>query len=314
MDREAELLKEISAQKTKIEKLQKYIGHLETDGDRLNHELVLANSYRDCYDRLNLSIPILVVHGNLNVHYANKAFCAVVEIAQEALKTSPPLATLMKEEAFQSILRETLESKEPVFGRKVDFTSPSERRYKLTLDAIPMLNLASGEVLGGFEVLSEVIEHTQQQYLLFNLSNQEYALSVKRLRCIVTPTLITKMPTATASLLGVINLRGEIVPIVDIKQLLALERTGESPRESVVILDLKTGTGTRTCGFLVDCVNEVVTIDSKQIEPWLPLGSGPGYIGGIAIIRGDTKVIVDVDRILCNGEVKSAMQEIDRTE
>jgi purine-binding chemotaxis protein CheW len=314
MDREAELLKESADQKAKIEKLQKYIAHLETDGDRLNRELTIANSYRECYDKLNLPVPILVVDDKLNVHYANRAFCDIVEISQDVLKSCPPLASLLKNEVFTSILRKSIETKTSVVGEKIDFMSPSERRFKLTLDAIPMLNLATGEVLGGFEVLSEVHEHTQQQYMMLNLSNQEFAISVKRIRCIVSPSTITKMPTADENLLGVINLRGEILPIIDIKKVFGLERLEKSPRESVIILDLRTGSGTRACGFLVDSVNEMITIDSTLVDTALDSGTKHSGIGGIAIIRGNPRVIIDAEGLFNSNQAQELVQNTEKTE
>jgi purine-binding chemotaxis protein CheW len=310
VDRIEELTQQIAEQGRKIEKLKKYVANLEEDGDRLNVALTTANSYIDCFDRLDLPIPILAVDTNLQIQYVNSAFCTLSEISKDILKDHPLMTNQLKCEAFQSLLIELFEKKLPIMDKKINFLSPSEMPYKLTVDAIPMLNLASGAVLGGFLIFTKVIDQSIRQYLTFNLSKQEYALNIKAIQHITTSSAITKLPSTPAWLLGVINLWGTTIPILDIKKMLALEGDTSSERESVVIIEKRIGARRRNFGLLVDQVNGVVTIPSKYIEPWHNIGIDAkiDYIEGIAKMDSSARVIIDAERILNWIEDRGSLQ------
>ncbi|MGO8943658.1 MAG: chemotaxis protein CheW [Syntrophobacteraceae bacterium] len=313
MDRIEELTQQIVEQGRKIEKLKNYIANLEGDGDRLNRALTVANSYIDCFDRLDLPIPILVVGTNLQIQYVNSAFCTFSEVSKDKLKDHPLMEIPLKCEDFQSLLIELFEKKVPIIDKKINFVSPSEMPYKLTVDAIPMLDLASGAVLGGFLIFTEVIDHSMRKYLMFNLSKQEYALNIKAIQHITSSSAITKLPATPAWLLGVINLWGTTIPILDIKKMLAVEGETSSERESVVIIEKWIGAQRRNFGLLVDQVNGVITIPSKYVEPWHNIGIDAkiDYIEGIAKMDSSATVIIDAERILNWIEERGSLQVLE---
>ena len=84
-------------------------------------------------------------------------------------------------------------------------------------------------------------------------------------------TPVTRMPQSEASMLGVLNLRGLIVPVIDLRVRFALESAEFTPATVIIVLSLRTANGQRECGIVVDNVNDVVDIDAASIKP-APIG------------------------------------------
>lgn len=138
-------------------------------------------------------------------------------------------------------------------------------------------------------------EAPRREYLAVRLSGETYALPVERIREIQKPGVITEVPRAPARVLGVFSLRGEIVPVIDPRVRLGLDRQAPGRSARLVVLD----PGDGPCGLWVDEVLGVVFLGSADIEP-LPggLAADPELITGIARPGGKLVALLDLDVLL----------------
>lgn len=123
-----------------------------------------------------------------------------------------------------------------------------------------------------------------RQVLTFSLGRETYGVDILRVKEIRGWTPVTRMPQSEASMLGVLNLRGLIVPVIDLRVRFALESAEFTPATVIIVLSLRTENGQRECGIVVDNVNDVVDLDAASIKP-APIVSGNGaneFIEGIA--------------------------------
>lgn len=146
------------------------------------------------------------------------------------------------------------------------------------------------------------------KYLTFHLGEEEYGISILKIREIIGMMAITAMPQAPVFLKGVINLRGRVIPVVDLRILFEMQEAEYSARTCIIVVE--TGGETvrpMTTGLVVDAVSEVQNIRAGEIEPPPALGAGPesGYLLGMAKSNGEVKILLDIDAVL--GDQKTAM-------
>jgi len=123
-----------------------------------------------------------------------------------------------------------------------------------------------------------------RQVLTFSLGREVYGVDILRVKEIRGWTPVTRMPQSPDSMLGVLNLRGLIVPVIDLRVRFALESAEFTPLTVIIVLSLRTANGQRECGIVVDNVNDVVDLHADNIKP-APDMSGSGtseFIEGIA--------------------------------
>lgn len=134
------------------------------------------------------------------------------------------------------------------------------------------------------------------QYVRFELAGQHYACRIERIREIVIPDRITTIPEVPAYVLGVSNLRGAIIPVVDLRILLGLPgKAADADTRTIVIT-----VGTRVMGCVVDAVSQVVRIPADDVRPppdSAALG-GPRFIEGFARLGDDLLILLDSDQLL----------------
>ncbi len=136
-----------------------------------------------------------------------------------------------------------------------------------------------------------------REFLAFTLAGEDYAVAIERLREIVRDPILTEVPRAPAHVLGVITLRGDVVPVFDLRARLGLAKPESSyGRTRVVIMDVGRG----PFGVVVDEVRQVVRLPQAAIEP-APPGLGglePEFLEGIARVAGRLVVLLAVERVL----------------
>ena len=113
-----------------------------------------------------------------------------------------------------------------------------------------------------------------RQVLTFSLGGEVYGVDILRVKEIRGWSPVTRIPQSPASMLGVLNLRGLIVPIVDLRVRFALAAAEFTPLTVIIVLSLRTESGQRECGIVVDNVNDVVDIATDSIRPAPELGGG----------------------------------------
>jgi purine-binding chemotaxis protein CheW len=134
------------------------------------------------------------------------------------------------------------------------------------------------------------------QFVGFRLANQNYVFRIERIREIVIPTGIASLPEVPACIDGVSNLRGTIIPIVNLRVLFGLERRPIDAETRTIVVNV----GQRVMGCIVDSVSRVMRIAVDQIQPAndAVLVSGRGFIEGFARAADDLFIVLDVDHLL----------------
>jgi purine-binding chemotaxis protein CheW len=126
-----------------------------------------------------------------------------------------------------------------------------------------------------------------QQLVVFSLGSEEYGLPITQVQEIIRYDRPRTIPSAPASVRGVINLRGRIIPVVDLKQRLGLQADGSNESKIVIV-----EAGDVTAGLVVDEVDEVLTIDEAQCEP--SLAEDVPYISSVAKVGDRLLVLLDI--------------------
>ena len=147
-----------------------------------------------------------------------------------------------------------------------------------------------------------------QQVLCFALAGEAYALPILKVREIQAQAALTRIPKAPPYMPGVINLRGAIVPILELRQRFALGEAPEDTRPVIVIVEVQG----RTLGLRVDSVSDVLDLEASAIRPAPELGAqtalGREFIAGLASLPGSggsdaMLILLDLDRLLSDGEL-----------
>lgn len=138
-------------------------------------------------------------------------------------------------------------------------------------------------------------------WLVFALGTTDYAVEVERVRTIIGLLPITRVPQLPDSVRGVINLRGQVVPVVDLRIRFGLEAVDHGSRTCIVVLQ---AAGSEF-GVVVDRVIEVASIAAEAVEPPPQLGADPDteYLLGVARHGERVRLLLDVDRALSRAEL-----------
>ena len=144
------------------------------------------------------------------------------------------------------------------------------------------------------------------KFLTFSLGKESYGLGILQVREIIRLPEITKVPCMPSYLRGVINLRGKVVPVADLRAKFGLSSASQSERTCVIVVELAAGAKT-LMGLVVDAVEEVSNINAADIEPTPDFGASlnTNYILGIAKVKGGVKTLLDIDKVICDEALKS---------
>jgi purine-binding chemotaxis protein CheW len=144
------------------------------------------------------------------------------------------------------------------------------------------------------------VEHKEGKYLTFALGNEEYGLEILKVREIIGFMDITAVPQMPAYVRGVINLRGQVIPVIDLRAKFSM--AGVKVTEETCIIVVEIGRNGRTCntGIVVDHVSEVLDISEENIEESPQLGSDvhADFILGMGKIGESVKILLDIDKVL----------------
>ncbi len=143
------------------------------------------------------------------------------------------------------------------------------------------------------------------KFLTFRLSGEEYGMPILKVREIVGLQEITRIPRSPVWILGVINLRGQMLPVVDIKIKCGLHAEKSHARNCIIVTEIDTGEKKFSMGILVDEVNEVVGIKEDQIEPSPNFSANlhSEFILGMGKIANRIVILLDIDRVLYEGDM-----------
>ncbi|HAI21867.1 MAG TPA: chemotaxis protein CheW [Clostridiales bacterium UBA8153] len=138
------------------------------------------------------------------------------------------------------------------------------------------------------------------QLVVFELAGESYGVDIGQVREIIVMQKITRVPRTPAFVEGIINLRGKVIPVVDLRQRLGLaaERQGSGQERIVVVEHEAVG-----IGLVVDAVSEVLRVPLDTVEPPSPVitGTDMEYLEGVAKLDRRLVILLNLDRVLANG-------------
>ena len=146
------------------------------------------------------------------------------------------------------------------------------------------------------------------KYLTFTLHHESYGIDVLKVREIIRHSNITAVPQMPAHIRGVINLRGKIIPVMDLRVRFEFPVTEDNEQTCIVVVQVKLTDGKTTAmGLLVDGVEEVINLNAADIEETPSFGGQicTDYIIGIAKVKGAVKALLDIDGIVGADTLKS---------
>src|SRR5262245_24911010 len=138
------------------------------------------------------------------------------------------------------------------------------------------------------------------KYLTFALAQEEYGLPVLKVREIIKMMDITGVPQVPQHVKGVINLRGKVIPIIDLRLKFGLPVQDYTEQTCIIVVEVQLEERRVMLGVIVDSVSEVLNVAAEEVEPTPDFGErlDTAYMQGIAKVKGKVKILLDLDRIL----------------
>jgi len=151
------------------------------------------------------------------------------------------------------------------------------------------------------------------KYLTFRLDNETYAIDVMKVREIIGLLPITRVPRTPEFIKGVINLRGQVIPIIDLRMRFEMPVVEYDERACVIVVEIPGGKSLLAIGLIVDSVNEVLPIDRSKIDPTPSFGEkvSTEFIKGIARVGDGVLTILDIDKVFSDME-KSNLESVEK--
>src|ERR1700727_3044037 len=145
------------------------------------------------------------------------------------------------------------------------------------------------------------------KYLTFILGREEFAIRVLKVREIMGIQDITAVPQTPAYVKGVINLRGKVIPVVDLRLKFGLAEREYTQRTCIIVVQVHSGGVAIQSGIIVDEVSEVLNLAAAEIEDTPDFGEDVGtpYLLGMAKAKDSVKMLLDIDQVLANSETMS---------
>jgi purine-binding chemotaxis protein CheW len=143
------------------------------------------------------------------------------------------------------------------------------------------------------------------QYLTFTLEDEQYAVTVSKVREVIEYTHITKIPKTASFMKGVVNIRGSSVPVIDLRSKFGMEESKDIKSASIIITEIDTREGKIVLGALADSVQEVIELEPSQIEdpPRFGANLNAEFLEGIGKKDDKFVIILDIDKIFDTEDV-----------
>jgi purine-binding chemotaxis protein CheW len=148
-------------------------------------------------------------------------------------------------------------------------------------------------------------EERAGKYLTFELGTEEYGIPIIKVREINGMMAITKVPQTDEYVKGVINLRGKVIPVIDLRLKFGMEANEYNERTCIIVVEVQGEKGTVSIGLIVDAVSEVNNIKAEEIEdpPTFGTSLSTEYILGMAKKEDGVKILLDINRVLATQEL-----------
>ncbi len=151
------------------------------------------------------------------------------------------------------------------------------------------------------------------KYLTFALNAEEYGLEILKVREIIGYMEVTAVPQTPHFVKGVINLRGQVIPVVDLRAKFGMETTDVTEQTCIIVVEIDQGECTFSTGIVVDHVQEVLDIEGQSIEDAPQFGSSVNtdFISGMGKIGDSVKILLDIDKVLVGSQLEFSKKTID---
>ncbi len=146
----------------------------------------------------------------------------------------------------------------------------------------------------------KVMAVKEGKYLTFSLAGEEYGIGILKVKEIIGMMPITTIPRTPSYVKGVINLRGKVIPVVDLRLKFGMEEIGYTERTCIIVVEIRGQKSSVLVGTVVDSVSEVLSIKGADIEETPAFGArlDTDYILGMAKMNGGVKILLDIDKVL----------------
>jgi len=143
------------------------------------------------------------------------------------------------------------------------------------------------------------------KYLTFSLAGEEYGIGILKVKEIIGLMTITPIPKTPEYIRGVINLRGKVIPVVDLRLKFGIQALADTERTCIIVAEIVAGGHKIFMGIVVDSVSEVLNIRTGEIEDTPNFGSklDTAYIRGMAKINQSVKILLDIDKVMSEDEL-----------
>jgi purine-binding chemotaxis protein CheW len=144
------------------------------------------------------------------------------------------------------------------------------------------------------------------KYLTFSLAGEEYGIGILKVKEIIGMMSITVVPQTPAYIKGVINLRGKVIPVIDLRLKFSIKAADYTERTCIIVVEITNSGRTILMGIVVDSVSEVLSIKGSDIEETPAFGTklNTEFILGMAKVSGGIKILLDIDRVLSVEEIR----------
>ena len=151
----------------------------------------------------------------------------------------------------------------------------------------------------------KAIADKEGKYLTFTMAAEEYGIGILKIKEIIGMMPVTTIPQTPDFVKGVINLRGKVIPVIDLRLRFGMESIDYNDRTCIIVVEIEGESGTVMIGIVVDAVSEVLNIKSEDIEETPTFGAklNTDYILGMAKMEGGVKILLDIDRVLSSEEI-----------
>ena len=169
---------------------------------------------------------------------------------------------------------------------------------------------AMEQVNENLEVPERAAIENEGKYLTFTLDNEEYGIGILKIKEIIGMMPVTSVPQTPGYVKGVINLRGRVIPVLDLRLKFGMENIECTERTCIIVVEIGTHGGTVQVGIVVDSVSDVLNIRRDEIEETPGFGArlDTEFILGMAKMDGGVKILLDIDRVLGAREIEALKQ------
>ncbi len=154
------------------------------------------------------------------------------------------------------------------------------------------------------EQVNKAVMEKEGKYLTFALGSEEYGLEILKVREIIGYMDITAVPQTPEHVKGVINLRGQVIPVIDLRAKFGMETAEITEESCIIVVEISQGNRKFSTGIVVDHVQEVLDIDGQDIEEAPQFGSSvdTSFILGMGKIGDSVKILLDIDKVLAGDD------------